>query len=39
MGYRPYLDDDSAGASSDGGGDNVDGGESISVARKLLPVT
>jgi hypothetical protein len=39
MGYGPYPGDDSAGASSNGGGDDADGGESVGLARKLLPVT
>jgi hypothetical protein len=39
VGYGLYLGDNSAGASSNGGGDNVDGGESVGLAWKLLPVT
>jgi hypothetical protein len=37
-GERLYLGDNGAGASSNGGADNVDGGESIGLALKLLPV-
>jgi hypothetical protein len=39
MGFGSYPGDNSAGASSNGGGDNVDGGESVGLAQKLLPVT
>jgi hypothetical protein len=39
VGYRSYLGDDGAGASSNGGGDDADGGENIGLAWKLLPVT
>jgi hypothetical protein len=35
--YGSYPSDDGAGASSNGG-DNVDGGESVGLAWKLLPV-
>jgi hypothetical protein len=28
-----------AGSSSNGGGDNADGGEKVGLVRKLLPVT
>jgi hypothetical protein len=35
VGYGLYPGDDSAGASSNGGGDNVDGGESVGLVRKL----
>jgi hypothetical protein len=38
-GERLYPGDDGAGARSNGRGDDVDGGENIGVARKLLPVT
>jgi hypothetical protein len=33
-----YPGDNGAGARSNGGGDNADGGENIGLARKLLPV-
>jgi hypothetical protein len=39
VGYRSYPSDNGAGASSNGRGDNVDGGESVGLAQKLLPVT
>jgi hypothetical protein len=39
MGYGLYPGDDGAGVSSNGGGDDADGGESIGLTRKLLPVT
>jgi hypothetical protein len=38
MEYGSYPGDNSAGASSNGRGDNADGGESIGLARKLLLV-
>jgi hypothetical protein len=37
-GERSYLGDNDAGASSSGGGDDVDGGESVCLTRKLLLV-
>jgi hypothetical protein len=39
VGYGSYLGDNIPGASSNGGGDNADGRESVGLARKLLPVT
>jgi hypothetical protein len=39
VGNGSYLGDDGAGASSNGGGDDADGGESVGLARKLLLVT
>jgi hypothetical protein len=39
VGYGSYPGDNSAGASSNGRGDDADGGESVGLARKLLPVT
>jgi hypothetical protein len=39
MGYGSYLGDNSAGVSSNGGGDDADGGESVGLAWKLLLVT
>jgi hypothetical protein len=39
VGYGSYLGDDSAGASSNDGEDDADGGGSIGLAWKLLPVT
>jgi hypothetical protein len=38
VGYGSHLGDDGAGASLNGGGDDVDSGESAGLARKLLPV-
>jgi hypothetical protein len=37
-GEQSYPGDNGAGASSSGGGDNADGGESVGLARKLLLV-
>jgi hypothetical protein len=39
VGYGSYPGDDGAGASSNGGGDDADCGESVGLTRKLLPVT
>jgi hypothetical protein len=39
VGYGSHLCDNGAGASSNGRGDDADGGESVGLARKLLPVT
>jgi hypothetical protein len=39
VGHRSYPGDDGAGAGSNGGEDNADGGESVGLARKLLLVT
>jgi hypothetical protein len=39
VGYGLYPGDDSAGASSNGGGDDADGGENVGLVQKLLPVT
>jgi hypothetical protein len=38
MGYGLYLGDNSAGAISNGRGDDADGGESVGLTQKLLPV-
>jgi hypothetical protein len=38
-GEQSYPGDKGAGARSNGGGDDADGGENIGLAQKLLPVT
>jgi translation elongation factor EF-G len=38
-GVRVVSGDNGAEVSSNGGGDNADGGESVGLAQKLLPVT